>query len=110
MFSPEVQATLKRLSWIAVFFLAAAMIVSTVEKKRSRMVQEVDIQIEALPSGDNLIKIEDVYIAIERSFGHRLLGLPIGALNVERVERILEADPFIREADVFIDAQNKAHI
>ena len=106
----ELMSTIKRILWIGSIFLAAALIISMIEKKRSRMVEEVGIQIAALSTGDNLITREDVYVAIERSFGHRLLGLPIGALNVERVERVLEDDPFIHEADVFIDAKNKIHI
>ncbi|MEM9821061.1 MAG: hypothetical protein AAF985_08310 [Bacteroidota bacterium] len=110
MLSPELIAMIKRISWIAMIFMAAALFITTVEKKRSRTVDAVDIRIAALSTGDNLITREDVFVAIERSFGHRVLGLPIGALNVEKVERVLEADPFIRDADVFIDALNTVQI
>jgi len=49
-------------------------------------------------------------MSIERSFGHNLEGTPIGELNVERVERVLEDEPFILNADVFLDAENEVHI
>lgn len=110
MAKTDVVHMLKRILWIASIFMAAALVISMVQKKKSKEAKEVIIKIETLPDGNTLINQEDVLLTIERSFGHRLIGLPLGALNVERVERVLEEDPFILAADVFVDAENKVHI
>ncbi|MEL6863249.1 MAG: cell division protein FtsQ [Bacteroidota bacterium] len=101
---------LKRLMGIACLFLLAAAVISAAQLKGSRNVQEVMINIEALPGGHSLVSKKDLMLSIERSFGHNLIGVPLAALNVERIERVLEADPFILASDVYIDAENQVHI
>lgn len=110
MANTDVGHMLKRILWIASIFMAAALLITMVQKKKTREANDTLILITPLPDGNNLIDAEDVLLTIERSFGHRLVGLPLGALNVERVERILEEDPFILSSDVFVDAENKIHI
>jgi len=110
MKNKNLQSTLKRILWIAFFFIAAALIVSAVEKKKSRVASDILINIKNMSDGNTLINNEDVRVTIERSFGHDLAGIPLGELDVARVERVLEADGFIKNADVFVDAENKVHI
>ncbi len=104
------QRMLQRLLWIALFFAAAALMLSSIEKKRGRNANDVLIEIQQLPDGNTLVNREDILLTIERSFGHRLAGVPIGALDMNRVERVLEEDPFILNADAYIDAQSRIHI
>lgn len=106
----ELVHTGKRLMWIAFFFLVAMMIISAIESKKAKPAQEVLINIEHLPDGNDLISKEDINIAIERSFGFNLTGIPVGEIDVARVERVLKNDPFILGADVYVDASNKLHI
>ncbi|MEM1324184.1 MAG: hypothetical protein AAGG75_28250 [Bacteroidota bacterium] len=106
----DTKRTLKRISLIGIVLLIAAMLISAVEKKRSIKAKEVLINIQLLPDSTSLIKAEDILLTIERSFGHRLVGVPLGAINIERVERVLEADPFVLTANAYVDAQQKVHI
>ena len=106
----EVQKMLKRLAWIAFFFLIAVVIVSAVEARKGRSAADVFIKIAPLPDGDSLINQEDVKVTIERSFGYNLLGIPVREIDVARVERVLKNDPFVLDADVFVDAKNQVHI
>lgn len=101
---------IKRLLWIGMFFLVAALIISSVEQKKVRSARDVLIEIQPLPDGNTLINREDILLTLERSFGHRLAGVPLGTINMERVERVLEEDPFILNADAYVDAQSVIHI
>ena len=94
----------------AILLLIAAVAISAAQKKMSRDAKDVFISIEYLEDGNTFISREDILLTIERSFGHVLAGIPIGALNVERVERVLEADPFIKAADVYINARSEVHV
>ncbi len=101
---------MKRLLWIGLFFLIAGLLISSVEKKKGRNARDIIIEIDALADGNTLIDQEDVLLTLERSFGHRLAGIPLGSINMERVERVLEEDPFILNADAYTDARGKIHI
>ena len=97
--------------FLVLFVLSAIWLISfSIAKKQSNLAELIDMKIYALSSGDDLIDEEDVLTTIERSFGHRLVGVSIGGLNVERIERVLKNDPFIQNANVHIDAKNVIHI
>ncbi|MBK6621577.1 MAG: hypothetical protein IPH04_13540 [Saprospirales bacterium] len=108
--SPELIKTLKRLGYFLAFFTAAIVILAAVEKKKDSGATGIKIDVEPLPDGHYLIDSSDIKKTIQRSFAFEWTGQQIGLLNIERLERVLEEDPFIFSADVFINAKNKIHI
>ncbi len=106
----EYTSVLKRVFLIGLFFLVAALIISAVQNKKEAIASDIIIDIEQLEVGYSLINTEDVLMIIENSFGFSLAGIPLGTVDVERVERVLKADPFVKEATVYVDAVNKVHI
>ena len=106
----HIVTTLKRIAFIVLLFLIAGVIISAIQKRGNSVTKEVLIDIQPLPDGFNLINDEDVLITIQRSFGNNLTRIPITSLDVERVERVLEADPFILESDVYVNANNQVNI
>lgn len=101
---------LKRIAWVAFFLIIGVAVISAVQRKKETRINEILIDIERLEVGYSLINTEDVLMIIERSFGYTLTGMPIGDIDVRRVERVLRADPFVRDARVYVDAVNKIHI
>ncbi len=110
MIKQEYIQVLKRIAWIGFFFLIAALVISAVEKKKETRAADIIIDIEQLEVGYSLINTADVLTIIENSFGFSLAGVPIRDIDVARVERVLKANSFVKEATVFIDAGNKVHI
>lgn len=108
--NPELLKTLKRLGWISGLFFALIMIISAVERKQGSIANSVDIAIETLPGGYLLINEGDVRALINRSFGFDLEGQKLSTINVNRVERVLEDDPFVLNADVHVNAKNEVKI
>ena len=106
----ELNKMLVRIGWIAGLFGAAVLVISAVEKKEASLTKEILIDIQPLNDGNKLIDRQDILTTIDRSFGFKLEGLPLGEVDVERLERILEDDPFVLDADVFIDAKNNINI
>ncbi len=100
----------KRLGWVAVIFLSTAMIISAVEKKESSLTQTLTIEIEPLPGENMLITREDVLEKLNLAFGFDLEGRPLEAIDMERVERVLEEESFVLEANAFIDSNNHIKI
>ena len=101
---------LKRLGIIAFFFLIGVLIISAVNEKKASSATEILIDIEQLEVGRSMINREDVLRILDNAFGYSLTAVPIGGLDVERVERVLRSDAFVKEARVYIDANNKIHI
>lgn len=108
--STETLRTLKRIGWGVLVIVGAAMVISAVERKEASTVSELMIEVEPLPNGELLINGPDVRLAIERSFGYRLEGLAIGSIDVQRLEKALESEPFILDADVYIGANNRMKV
>ncbi len=106
----EVTKTLKRLGWIALVFLVIGIVVSAIEKKQATKTVAVEVNIQHLPDGNDLITKGDVLTLLDRSFGFSMEGIPQDIVNVERIERVLEEDPFVLNADAFIDARNVVQI
>lgn len=102
--------TAKKLSWVVLLFAAAALVISAIERKETSQVKDVLIEIAPLKDSTWMIRKGDILLTIERSFGFALESLPIMSVDVERLERVLEMDPFILNADVYIDAGNKVNI
>ena len=102
--------SLRRLAWIAVVFLSAAMIISAVEKKESSLTSTLTIEIEPLPGEHRLITREDVLEKLKLAFGFDLEGRPLEVIDMERLERVLEEESFVQEANAFIDSNNHIKI
>jgi len=101
---------LKRVGALVLFFGAAIIILAAVEKKQECGARGVEIKVEPLQDGHFLIDSTDIKKTIQRSFAFEWTGQQIGLLNIERLERVLEEDPFILNADVYIDARNMIHV
>ena len=108
--TPQVQKTIKRLSIVAFILMVAVLVISAVEQQENDLVKGVNIDITPLPDGHLLIDSMDVMTVINRSFDYELEKQRLGNVFVERIERVLEAEPFVFNAEVYIDRQDKVKI
>lgn len=106
----EIITTLKFLGWIALVLVVIGAIMAAIKKKSVAKTKFVNVTIERLPYGKNLITKGDVLSELNKSFGYSLEGLPHKDVDIERVERVLENYPFVLNADAFIDAENFVQI
>lgn len=106
----KVSSILQKTAIILVLATAAILIISAVEKKEDDNVTDVFINIQPLENGKTLIDSLDVLTTIERSFGFKLESQKTGIVNIERVERVMEDEPFVKDAEVFMDTKNRVHI
>lgn len=79
-------------------------------RKANTFAEGLQVNVVALPSGDKLISERDVRQALLAAFGSDLENSELVNLQVERMERVLEGDPFVKNADVYIDQNNQLHI
>lgn len=106
----DLNITLKRASWLLALFFSIAIILSAVQRRESSLVEGVAVDIAPLEGGNTLIKPEDVKLTIERTFGTPIEGLPLSTIDVERIEEVLEEDPFVVNADAYVDSRSRVNV
>lgn len=109
--SPKTDKMLTKLLWVVGGILLTMMIISAVSQKRESVTKSIIINVETLPDSSKLITEKDILTTLTRSMGRNPEGMPIEELDLKRMEeRVLEKDPFISDADVFVDARSRLHI
>ncbi len=92
------------------FLLVTLLLLFAINQKDVSKVQQVNVNIEVSSEGETLISRNDALLRIERKFGHRLKKAAIGKLDFNAIEAELENDPFVKTAEVFIDANEILHL
>lgn len=105
-----IEQTLKRLAWIGGLFIIAGLIISAVEYKKTSSLKGIEIKVVPLAEGNSLITEEDLHLLLSKSFPGDLHEQTLENLDLDRLERVLEADPFVKEADAYLDAKNQLHL
>ncbi len=102
---------LTKATYLVGTILLLILISSAVSQQKNEIIKDVFISVEQLPDSSKLITEKDILTAITRSMGRSPHGMPISDINLQRLEeKVLEKDPFISTADVYIDANEKLHI
>ena len=102
--------SIKRFAIIGGAALLILLITAAASRKKELPIQATVVKVEPLKSGDWLIDSADVIKLIERSFGMPLDEQAAGLVDEDRVERILEEDPFVKNAEVMIMANSQLKI
>ena len=106
----DIVKVLRMLLWGVALLAGASMVLGAMQRKENAPIHDIVIDIEPLASGDFLISEEDIPIMLEERFAHPITAFPVGKLDVERLERVLEEDPFVKSAEAYIDAQDRVNI
>lgn len=104
------QNILKSVGTIVLLCLCGIVMISSVEKKKTSIASNININIQAFDNGQSLVSEQDIMQTLDRHFGQELGGIPFGQLDGTKVEGILDADPFIQKAEVFRDAKDVLHL
>lgn len=96
--------------WVGFLLVIGMLLYSAIGRKQNSFAESVEVEVLPLASGDKLISERDVRQALLRSFGNTLEGTELAGLEVERMEHVLEEDPFVLDAEAYIDQRNVFHV
>ncbi|MEO1258728.1 MAG: hypothetical protein AAFZ15_08015 [Bacteroidota bacterium] len=102
--------SLKRIAIVGGAALLILLITAAASRKKELPIEATVVNVDPLAGGHWLIDSADVIQIIERSFGMPLNEQAAGLIDEERVERILEEDPFVKNAEVLIAANSQVKI
>lgn len=101
---------LKRLGLVAGAGLMTLLITAAINRKREMPVLATEVVVKPLEGNVLLIDSADVVSIINKSWGEALDGLPAGTIDPDRIERFLEEDAFVKNAEVAITANSKVKV
>ena len=99
-----------RILWVLFLMVMGLVFLSSVAKKKGSLSKEIQVDIEPLESGAMLISERNVLSVLRNGFTKVLTHEPINRLDFERMETVLEADPFVLNADAYLDIHNRIHL
>lgn len=102
--------SLRRLGLIAGAGLMLLLITAAITRKRELPVMATTVVVKPLEGNVFLIDSADVVSIINKSWGEPLDGQPAGNINPDRIERFLEEDAFVKNAEVSITANSKVNV
>lgn len=103
---------IQQLSWAAVLLIMVMLVSSAVNKRKTtRSAREMEVNIETATEADSsLITKLEVEELLQKSFNYSILDSELKRIDVQRAERVLEKNPFVENADVFIDNRGKINV
>lgn len=99
-----------RLIWILFLLITAMILLSAVSRKKSSFASTVDVAVTPLQSGEKLLSEREIRQNLLVAFGNTLEGTELAELEVERIERVLEENPFVEDAEAYLGQSNTLHI
>jgi cell division protein FtsQ len=103
---------IKQLSKIVGVIAMLLLLVAAVQYRKKSIVANDGLTITIVKNDykNKFIGKQDVTEILFREFRHAIVGQPLELIDIKEVEKVLEADIFIKNADVYIDALNRVHI
>ncbi|MBK9017302.1 MAG: hypothetical protein IPM82_26405 [Saprospiraceae bacterium] len=103
-------SSFRRIAWIGGGFLTLMLIIAAVERKKGMMVGATVVEVEPLEDGALLIDSMDVIKLVERSIGSSLDEQNASLVDEDQVERALEENLFVKNAEVLLTANSNIKI
>jgi len=103
---------IKRLSMIVGGFALLLVIIAAVQYRQKSIVADDGLKVNIVnnEAENEFIDADDVEEILFREFKHGIIGQPLELIDIEEIEKVLEQDIFIKNAEIYIDAVNKVHI
>lgn len=99
-----------RIFWVLFLLIVGLILLSAIRNRKHSFVDDTVVNIIPLDGGDKLISEANVKQLLLRSFGNTLEDTELSELEIDRMEHVLEEDPFVKDADVYVDQNNGLHV
>ncbi len=99
-----------RMIWVLFLLITGLILLSAVSRKMNSFPNTTAVEIVPLKSGEKLLSDRDVRQNLLLAFGNTLEGTELADLEIERMERVLEEDPFVEDAEAYVGQSNTLHV
>ena len=106
----QISTKWKKSLGILTVVLTTILLIAAVNRKSGAYINEVVINVKKDKINNNFIGEDDVKKQILKGYGNSIRGVLIKNLSLLNLEEVVETDPFVKKANVFVDANNNLHI
>ncbi len=100
-----------KLVWAAAILIIGLLALFVTRRKNLSQVADVNVSIKHLDNGSkDFIDSSDVVTIIKHALDEDIKDQRVGRVDVSHIEKILNQDPFIENAEVFVTALNNLNI
>jgi cell division protein FtsQ len=99
-----------RVLWVLFLLIVAAIWIRAVVARKDADISRLEVEVIPLEGGNKLITEENVRNLLRKSFGSSIEKTQSSRLELDRMEQKMEEDPFVHNADVYIDQRNKLRV
>lgn len=100
----------KTIFWVLFTALISYAFVYSNKIRKETKISEMKIYVHSLKEGNEMITTEEVEILSRNFFRENMLDRDIGNLPMKELEDLLEKEPLIERADVFVDANKELKV
>lgn len=101
----------KKLALVVGGLLTLLLILLFVFRKKGSEVKDIIVAIHPITDEEtDFIKEKDIKEIVKRAFEMDLSTARVGQVDIARVEQVLEQDPFVENAEAYMDAGGNLHI
>lgn len=100
-----------RIGWVIFLIAIVGILLHAVSRKKANALEE-DLKIEIVPleAGSSLITERDVRNTIRKGFSNKITGQLLKEVDVDKLENFVKTDPFVANADAYLDINNQLHV
>ena len=96
-------------AWFVIISGLATLLIAANRKENEHVCQNVLISILG-PDGNSYIQKEDILKQMMRTAQNNLMGQPVTSLNLGKLEKAVEMNPWIQKAELFFDSRDMLHV
>ncbi len=102
---------LQQFGWMVFLLILVLSVTSAVQRKKGSSCEDISVKIKkTIETDSTFITKKDIIDLLSSSFEEQILGNSLERIDIGRMERILERNPFVKEVDVFMDNRNVIHV
>ena len=99
-----------RILWVMFILIIGVIWMRAVIARKAADVSRLEVEVVPLEGGNRLITEENVRNLLRKSFGSSIEKTQSSNLELDRMEQKVEEDPFVQNADVYLDQRNKLRV
>ena len=99
-----------RIIWVLFLLIVGIIWLRAVRSRKNADLAKMEIFVEPMAGGNKMITENEVGNLLHKAFGSGIERTQLSALELDRMEEKIEEDPFVNNADVFIDQKNQLRI
>ncbi len=106
----KIQGKYVRIGWVAFIAFTVIGLLVTIARKKASEISEIKVSIKNANDTEKIVSEKHIEEVISKAFGANLVGSPIEDLEISRVEQAVESDPYVGDAEVYLDAKNRLQV